>query len=447
MFSSFRSAGPRGPAWRRGAWPIIAWATALLLFPLAVSAQESPATSALREAVQGSNPELSARRAAVEAARARVAATGFAEPAALSAEVEEVPSGIDLTGASVRVEVGREFLAGGRRDAARALAATDVRAAEASLAAAGAALDAAVLRSLTAAAGWSAISRRLAAEDSLLVGAEEALTSRFSVGEARYVDVLRLRTERLRVQGERAEALAETRAARVALQGLLGPVEGRGALIDAAIAETGPRLVALPSAPDPDSLLARSGAVLAAQVAVERARAGRALTAAEQRPRFSGAVGLQRFGADDGGGSVGLTVGGSMTLPSTARRANQAALASADAEIAGATAELDATVAAVRAELAAALERYESARIRLSAFDAALLRGAREEREAALASFRTGELSLIELLDFERALARAETERLRSMLDAADALADLYAAGTGGPDHEDASRGGGNHDR
>jgi hypothetical protein len=120
------------------------------------------------------------RRAAVEAVRARVAATGFAEPAALSAAVEEVPGAIDLTGASVRLEVGREFLAGGRRDAARALATTAVRAAEASLSAAGARLDAAVLRSLTAAAGWGAIARRLAAEDSLLVGAEEALTSRFS---------------------------------------------------------------------------------------------------------------------------------------------------------------------------------------------------------------------------------------------------------------------------
>ena len=68
-------------------------------------------------------------------------------------------------------------------------------------------------------------------------------------------------------------------------------------------------------------------------------------------------------------------------------------------------------------------------------------------REAALASFRTGELSLIELLDFERALARAETERLRSLLDAADALADLFAAGTGGPGHEDSSRSEGYHDR
>jgi cobalt-zinc-cadmium efflux system outer membrane protein len=445
LFSPFHLAGPRGPAPPLRAGPI-PWVAALL-FPLVLSAQERPATTALREAVQRSNPELAARRAVAEAARARVLATGYGDPLTLSTEVEEVPDAVNLTGASVLLEVGKEFLAPARRNAARAVATTDIRAAEASLAAAGARLDAAVLRSLTAAAGWSAISRRLAGEDSLLVGAEEALTSRFSVGEARYVDVLRLRTERLRVQGERAESLAEARAARVALQGLLGPVEGRDALIDSAIAETGFRLVALPPPPDPDSLIARSGTLLAARAAVERARAGRTLTAAEQRPRFSGAVGLQRFGAEEGGaGRMGVTLGGSMTLPSTARRANQAALASADAEIAAAVAELDATGASVRSELAAALERYESARIRLSAFDAALLRGAREEREAALASFRTGDLSLIELLDFERALARAETERLRSLLDAADALADLLAAGTGGPDHEDASRVGGNHD-
>jgi cobalt-zinc-cadmium efflux system outer membrane protein len=425
-------------------------AAALLMVPAAAFAQqpESPAVAALREAVQRSSPELSARRAAVEAAQARVHAAGLGDPAALSAEVEEIPGGVDLTGASVRVEVGKEFVSRSRREAARTLAGTGVRSAEAALAAAGARLDAAVLRSLTAAAGWSAISRRIAAEDSLLVGAEEALRARFSVGEARYVDVLRLRTERLRVQGERADALAEARAARVALQGLLGPAAGRDALIDDAIAETAPRLATLPPAPDPDTLLARSGAVRIADAAVERARASRALTAAEQRPRLSGAVGLQRFGADEGGaGSVGPTLGGSVTLPFTARRANQASLAAADREIATAVAERDAGIAAVRAALAAALERYEAARARLSMFDSALLRGAREEREAALASFRTGDLSLIELLDFERALARAETERLRSLLAAADALADLLAAGTGAPDHDDASRSGGSHDR
>ncbi len=449
MISHSRPSGPPGPARRRRPRPILASAAAvLLLIPVPGFAQREDATSALREAVQRTSPELSARRADVEAARARVRAAGSGDPAALSAEVEEIPGGIDLTSASVRVEVGKELVGRGRRDAARTLAAADVRSTEAALAAAGARLDAAVLRSLTAVTGWTAISRRLAAEDSLLVGAEEALRARFSVGEARYVDVLRLRTERLRVQSEHAEAQAEARAARVTLRNLVGAMEDGDALIDAAAVETAPRLISLPPAPDPDTLLARSGAVRLAEVGVERARASRALTSAEQRPRFSGAVGLQRFGAEEGGaGTVGATLGGSVTLPFTARRANEAALAVADREIAAAVAERDAAVAAVRAELAAARERYEAARTRLSVFDAALLRGAREEREAALASFRAGDLSLLELLDFERALARAETERLRSLLEAADALADLLAAGTASSDHDDAPHGGGSHER
>ena len=72
------------------------------------------------------------------------------------------------------------------------------------------------------------------------------------------------------------------------------------------------------------------------------------------------------------------------------------------------------TVTAVRARIAAAAERYAAARERLAVFDAALLRGAREERESALASYRTRGLSLLELLDFERALARAEIDRVRA---------------------------------
>ena len=49
-----------------------------------------------------------------------------------------------------------------------------------------------------------------------------------------------------------------------------------------------------------------------------------------------------------------------------------------------------------------------------------------EERESALAAYRTGSLSLLELIDFERALSRAEIERIRALIDAADALADLF---------------------
>lgn len=84
----------------------------------------------------------------------------------------------------------------------------------------------------------------------------------------------------------------------------------------------------------------------------------------------------------------------------------------------------------------AARTRYEAARERLAAFDAALLRGVRQERETALAAYRSGELSLIELLDFERALARAEVEQRRAHIEAVVALADLISGAAGAADDE-----------
>lgn len=450
MISTLRALRPRG-RWHLPPPLLGVEVLALaLLFPLHARAQEGPGAGALREAVLRSNPEVAARRTAVRAAGARARAAGFAAPAVLSGEAEEIP-GADPGQASVRLEVEKELLSRGRRDAARALAAAEVRAASAELASAERRVAARAARALTQAAGWSAIARRLGAEDSLLVSAEAALRARFSVGDARYVDVLRLRTERLRVQSERAEAAAEARAGRVALEAILGPgpTPEQAALLEAALVEAASRApAALPPPPDMDSLLARSGAVLLAEAAVERARAGRQLLLAEQRPRLAAAVGVQRFPSDEGGSTLGPTLGASVSLPFTARRGNAAAAQAAGVDVAAAEAERAAVAAAVRAELVVARERYESARTRLAVYDAALLRGAREEREAALASFRTGDLSLIELLDFERALARAETERLRGVLDAADALADLLAAGSGAAEpHDTDRRSGGSHER
>ena len=79
----------------------------------------------------------------------------------------------------------------------------------------------------------------------------------------------------------------------------------------------------------------------------------------------------------------------------------------------------------LRAGLLQARTRYDAARARLETMDAVLLAGARREREAALASYRGGQLSLVEFLDFERAIGRADLARLEALVAAADAAADL----------------------
>lgn len=409
----------------------------------------------LRDAIRRANPELGARRAAVEAVRARARATGFAAPSTLTAELEEIPSIANVPHAgSIKVNLERELFSGVRRDAARAVAAADVSTATVALTVTERRLDATAALALATATGNAAVSSRLAAEDSLLMSAEASVQTRFSVGEAKYVDVLRLRTERLRVQSERLTTLTQARLGRQTLIALVtpggaaaapvigdtttrGPTLARDAVrfVDSLLAARIPLVnrVVLPPTPDTDSLLATTGRLAAANAAFVRAQSIRALVIADLRPRISAILGAQRFVGDNGGFTVGPTIGATVTLPFTARTATSTARVAAERDLVSAAADRDAVIASARADLLAAAERYDAARSRVNAYDTALLRGAREEREAALASYRTSGITLLELLDFERALARAEIDRIRGVIDAAAALADLLAGGSVNP--------------
>jgi outer membrane protein TolC len=269
-------------------------------------------------------------------------------------------------------------------------------------------------------------------QDSLLVSAEIALRTRFGVGQAGYVDVLRLRTERLRVQSALSQSLAESRAARRVLDGILSAHDttGRRLLghVDELIARSATRVLiaSRPSPPELDSLLSDAAVIRVAQAEVRQAQAEHALLLSAQRPQLGGFVGAQRHLADNGSHVLGPVLGVSVSLPFTAAtRANRTAREAARLQVVATEARLVAVRATLRADLLAARERYDAALGRLVAFDAALLQAARLEREGALAGYRAGVLTLTELLDFERGLSLAESERIQSEIAAAEALADL----------------------
>lgn len=418
-----------------------------LIVPAAASAQiasvSDPAALAELRPFLVAHPELEARQAALEAAQARARLARFGPAAALEAEVEEVPGGVNLPGAgSISVGVSREFVPAATRRARETLAQVSVRRAALARELAGRALFAEADKHLTRASAAMAVARRLSAEDTLLAAAEDALRARFSVGDARYVDVLRLRSERLRVQGERAAAAADARAARTELLGIVVPGGGDAgrATVDRLVGDAAAqalvgRLIELPPA---DTLLSLAAELRLAELRVAEADATRRVALAERRPGVTAAIGAQRFD-DEGGTRFGATVGASVPLPFTARRANEAVATAADREVAAAEAERRAAIASARARIAAAVDRYAAAREQIALYDSALLQAARAEREGALASYRAGDLSLIELLDFERALARAEIDRLRSRMAAADALAALYVDVTATTTHDDAA--------
>lgn len=189
---------------------------ALALDPGKAAAQGSSRLERLRAALVARSPALAALRADTAAAGARSAATGFSAPAALAFEVEEVPDAVDVSQAgSMMLGVSRDFLSGARRRGLREDAQVHADESQLALAAAEHQLWASADHALLRAIGEGLASRRLAAEDTLLTLAEDTLRIRFEVGETRFVDVLRLRTERLQVQSALAGAAAEACAARL----------------------------------------------------------------------------------------------------------------------------------------------------------------------------------------------------------------------------------------
>lgn len=408
----------------------------LMLLGVASLSAQSPVDqdsleTALLTLILPRHPEIVARRAALDFADGRLRAAGRQTAPTLSAEVEEIPDGIDVPNAGqMRLMFERDFLTGPVRSAERTIARVERDGAAAALSLTEASVRAAVKRDLAVWRGWLSVAGRLAAEDSLLQEAESGLLSRFSTGDARYVDVLRIRTERLRVKSERAEALRTSQTGKRHLEANAGEVDSSvaelGRLLSTAGIHPGTLLPAPPPVPGIDSLLAAGDALRLASLRVDNARGLAARSRAARRTQLSGGVGIQRFTGDKGDFTVGPSLRATISLPFAVSTSNRLQQAAADLRIADAEAERAAFVVRLRIALLLAMDHYASAVERLQVYDGALLTGAKEERESALSAYRSGQLSLLELLDFERALSRAETDHLRAAIDVSTAYADIY---------------------
>jgi hypothetical protein len=391
-------------------------------------AAQAPATRADYErvvaVVRGHSPFLAAARADLAAAAARTRAAGRGAATELSADIEEAPK-FRVGQAVFSLALSREFLVGGRGGAARSLAAADVVAADGWLAWWGVAVGVAAERELTRWLAWSAIVTRLAAQDSLLARAEVALRDRLAAGEARYADVLRVQAERLRSASDRGQATAAAADARARLDGLAGgPLGVLSAVLDS-LAVTGVGPARPPDPAPPDSLLAIAPAVRRAGNDVRRMRAEGLLVRAETRPRFRATLGAQIAGEGAARG-LGPVAGITVSLPFTASGANRAAVVAATATTGAAEARLAAVRARDRGVIEATVRRYRAALERVALFETGLLTGARAERATALDAYAAGEISLLEFLDFERAATQVEVDRLRALMDATNAWADLW---------------------
>lgn len=382
------------------------------------------------------HPVLQSLRFSIDVARARADASGRRGPASLSIGLSEAPFDA-LEQGNLRLEAGRELGGTRRLRAERALADVDVREAHVRLDAATNALSAALVHALVSTVTERRVVERLSAEDALMQEAEQGLRSRFAVGEARYIDVLRVRTERIRILSERTEAVATERASRARLAYLLAAElpGGVARMVRADSLARSADLVAwrslLPTAADSGFAGSANAELPLAEVSIRRAEASRNLGVLSRRPRIEGFAGVQRMGDGGDGATLGPSIGFTLSLPWTSMAANDRAARADRLEVDRSMMARLATAATVRGRVTAAREHYIAALERVDAFESALLVGALAEREGALSAYRSQQLTLLELLDFERALARAEIDALRAL---AAASASYVLLVTGGAD-------------
>ncbi|MEX2282072.1 MAG: TolC family protein [Gemmatimonadota bacterium] len=401
---------------------------ALLSVPLGNVAQQPALVNttemrSLRELQQAGDAFVRAARESVEATRIRTRAVPTRGASMLAMDVEEISLTNPLNN-TARVTAEREFVPSVVVNASRSRAAAQVALEEARLDRI--LLSRAIELEVQAieASVWNRIRSRHIEEDSLLVRASATLNARFATGEARYVDVIRMRTERIRVQSDAARAAANSTRARLQLTAFVAaPNETVGRAI-ASIAG-----LPIPSLPDTETLIRQAPAIRIARAELEIARTGVAAARAESAWRWSAGLGLQRFEVRSGY-TVGPALVGSLTIPTSQRSVQAALVSAATRDTLSATGIFAGAVWNLRSEAAIADARLSAGRQRFEGVDLRLLNAAREERESALVGYATGELTLVELLDFERALAHAEIQRLESYLDMVAAWAGLWRAAT-----------------
>lgn len=366
--------------------------------------------------------------AAVAAAQAAVSTAALPAPLTIGVGAEGVPSGLRLDRAGQVLATAEWTL--WRGPAARSLQ----QAAEARPAVLEAwremlltVAESRARAALAVLAGATLRRDRLDAEAALLADAERALNGRVTTGEARYLDVLRLRTARLQVAAERAAESATASKARTAV--VMGIAAGAPRDSAARLLATWQPAAALATLV---GMAARTdtreaGALIAAIHAANRA----AITARRRSiaPAVDATLGVERFGAPDEGWSLGPALGMRVRVPLPGSAVDRRIARAAEADLAAVEAEITLRAAKASAAHEAGIAVLDAARERLDLLSSALLDGAPAERAAAVAAFTAGRLTLIELLDFERALSRITLERLDAQVDAAVASADIALAG------------------
>ena len=391
---------------------------------LPAPAQETP-TLVFRDVIAGAlarNSLIEAARERVRAAEASRTTAGTIANPVLTYSVENArfpgrstPVGLQPE-RSTYATVPLEFLY--QRGPRVRRADEEIRAAEADLATARwvVALDAARAfgrLSLAQAALQAAVGLRRGLDDLTDYNAK-----RVAEGVAPEGELIRIRVERDRAAIEEALARAEVDSALAELRPFF-PDAPEAARVS---------LEPVPFGLHPSALQEQLARASGRQAEIVAARSRVEALRAEES--YQGRLGVRQIGASFGakniGGEYSMIAGVSLPLPLFDR--NQGERRRAEAERAAAERQLEWVERTVKARLDAARRRAAILHDQLARTSPDLLRRAEEAQQIALAAYREGAGSLLQVLDATRAIAETRQTFTRLLLSQRESMIDLFAS-------------------
>ena len=402
-----------------GVLVIAAAAVAVAASSAAVSRADGLSLDSCLAIAARSNPDVRAADRDIEAARARQRQATALEAPTLSYEFGKLGTPVSAEEREGSIRVSQGLPLPGQRGRAGRVAEVEVEIAKAARESRLLSLQGQVIQGYRRLQADLLTLASLRATQGTVVDLAEGTQARLRTGAAKYLDVLRARTEVARLENDRFEAERMVKGDRQALNTLLARSP------DSAL-EPADSLVFTPLPDSLSALLATARAsrpgLRSARLKVEREAAAVSLAKSGGWPSPEFSLGLDRV---TGVSQPGIGGGVSLSLPFVPWTDHGAKVQESQAAHLGAEAELESAERSLDRAIRDAYAEAEAAAAQVRSFEQSLLPDAADGLKAATRSFQVGQIDGLELFETIRTYRTVQQEHIRALLNYHLALSDL----------------------
>lgn len=369
-----------------------------------------------------SHPSLRAADREIDAARARLRQAGALEPPSASYAVGKLGTPVSGDEHEAEFRVSQEFGALGQRGRAARIARIDITLAEVGRESFLLGLRGDVTRAYRRLQAERLNTQTLQGLRNTAMDLEEMVQTRLRSGSARYLDVLRARAERVRLENDLIESERASREDQRTLNTLMArapdePLEPLDSLRYVPLTDSLATVIARARASRPR--------LRAARLDIERAVSQVAFARGGRLPAASVGAGLDRV---PGSSRAGFGAEMSLSLPFLPWTNRHAGVSEAQAAEGGAEARLELAEREVELAIRNAYEAAQSVERQVQQFDRLLLADAADAIRTAVQNYQAGQIDALELFETLRTFRTVQVEHIRALVNYELSLTDLAVA-------------------